>query len=172
MADKTKDVSTKLVRKKRIFYSLVAVLVILIASLLYFLLTGKQPASVIPVKELGKPTYLFSIYGDNKAARLKDPLGVAVNKSSGVVYVADTRNRRIAAFDSKGKPLFQFSKIGKESLKSPSYVAVNPKGQNVYVSDQGFASIFIFDSKGKYIKKFIPNKNKKFPWVPMGMTFD
>lgn len=167
--------SSNLNRKRNTFYSLLVILALLIAGLLYFLLTGKQPTNVIPVSVLGKPTYIFSIYGGGKHGRLNKPLGVGIDKEKNVIYVADTRNSRVVAFNPQGEVLYAFDKIkinkkdGK--LRNPSYLAVNPKDNTLYVSDPGHSSIFIFD-RGKFLKKYIPNKNKKFPWIPLGMTFD
>ncbi len=149
------------------------VLAILVGGLIFFLMTGKQPIDVVPVSQLGKPTYLFSIYGDTKNGRLQKPLGVAVNEDNKTIYVADSLNARIAAFDMDGKFLFKFDKVGKKGkLRNPSYIEVNPIDGNVYVADPTFASIMIYNSKGKYVRTYVPNKNKKFPWVPLGMTFD
>lgn len=149
-----------------------AILILLLAALLYFLFTGRQPTNLIGVSQLGKPAYLFSIYGDAKSGRLQKPMGVAVNTKKNIVYVADTLSNRIAAFDTEGKALFSFEKIDKGKLRNPSYVAVNPKDHTVLVADPSYASVFIFDSRGKFIKKFLPNNNKKFPWVPLGISFD
>lgn len=172
MAQEAKRISPRLSRKRKIFFSLLAILLILLAALLYFLLTGRPPTNVIPVPELGKPSYLFSIYGGGDTGRLQKPLGVAVNSKEGNIYVADTLNGRVVAFNMQGNPLFSFKKIKGGSLRSPNYIAVNPKNSNVYVSDPGYAAIYIFDKKGKFVKQFIPNNNKKFPWVPLGMAFD
>ncbi len=139
-------------------------------------MTGKQPIDVVPVSQLGKPTYLFSIYGDTKNGRLQKPLGVAVNDKENIIYVADSLNARIAAFNMQGKFLFKFDKTGtgksKGKLRNPSYVEVNPVDGNVYVTDPTHASVFIYNKTGKFIRTYVPNKNKKFPWVPLGMAFD
>jgi DNA-binding beta-propeller fold protein YncE len=157
-------------RKQKLFYSLLVVLVVVLAALVYFVTTGRKPTEVIPAPSLGKPTYLFSIYGGGKDGRLQKPLGVAVNADN--VYVADSLNGRVAVFDLRGQPLFTFKKIKDGTLKNPSYLAVNPKDNTLYVSDTGLGAIFIFDSQGKFLRQFLPNNNSKFPWVPLGMTFD
>jgi len=158
--------------KKKIFFSSLAVLLILLIGLIYFVFTGKKPMSVIPAPGLGKPTYLFSIYGEGKEKRLQKPLGVAVSTEDNRIFVTDSLKGEVSAFDMQGNNLFSFKKAGKDTLRSPSYVGVNPKNNNVYVSDTGYASIFVFSSDGKFVKKFLPNQNPKFPWVPLGMAFD
>jgi len=154
------------------FYSSLAVLLLLLIGLIYFVSTGKKPTNVIPAPGAGKPTYLFSIYGEGKEKRLQKPLGVAVSTKDNRIFITDSIRATVSAFDMQGNTLFSFKKAGKDNLMSPSYAAVNPKDNNVYISDTGYASIFIFNSDGKFVKKFVPNKNPKFPWVPLGMTFD
>ena len=62
------------------------------------------------------------------------PFGVAVNPSTGNVYVADTNNHRIQVFDTSGTFITKFgiSGSGDGQFSAPVGVAVNPvDGQRV-----------------------------------------
>ena len=65
------------------------------------------------------------------------PIGVAVNPSTGNVYVADTGNNRIQVFDGSGTFITKFGTLGNGDgqFNLPLGVAVNPTTGNVYVAD-------------------------------------
>jgi glucose/arabinose dehydrogenase len=82
-----------------------------------------------------------------------NPKGIAVDPSSGNVYVADTANHRIQVFSNNGTFISKWGQYGtreygraEENLRSPTGITVNPSSGNVYVADTannrilGFAS--------------------------------
>ena len=58
---------------------------------------------------------------------LKSPEGIAVDSSSGNVYVADTANNRIQVFSSNGTFISKWGEYGSPNgtLKSPEGIAVD-----------------------------------------------
>ncbi len=76
--------------------------------------------------------------------------GVATDFESGRLYVADTANNRIEAFDSEGNFLFAF---GEGLLKAPTAIAVDndpasPSHHDIYVYDSGNFRVVKFDPAG------------------------
>ncbi len=86
----------------------------------------------------------------SREGRMRDPYGVAIN-AEGVVYVADTGNRRIDAFSPEGAFLFGFGpKIGQFMLLEPVAVAWDAAGF-VYFVDKGLKRVFKCEPSGTYI---------------------
>jgi aldose sugar dehydrogenase len=87
---------------------------------------------------------------------LTSPEGVAINPSSGNVYVADTGNNRIQVFSSNGTFVSKWGEQGTTDgmLRSPEGVAINPSSGNVYVADTGNNRIQVFSSNGTFISKW------------------
>jgi len=90
---------------------------------------------------------------------LERPIGVAIDKQRGKLYVADSgrsesTEHSIKIFDLQGKLL---GKIGKQigdvpgSFLFPTYVSVDDKG-NVYVADTLNSRIQKFDPDGKFLQ--------------------
>ena len=104
--------------------------------------------------------------------RLSWPVGIAVDSSSGNVYVADTANHRIQVFSSNGT--FIISEWGRfgggnGSFNHPQGIAVDQEG-NVYVADTANNRIQVFSSNGTFISKWgrfggagLGNDTLKFP---------
>jgi DNA-binding beta-propeller fold protein YncE len=80
---------------------------------------------------------------------LRDPLGVFVNRN-GDVYVADSRNDRVAVFDQFGNFL---RSLGKEVLSNPGGVTVG-QDQSVYVANTGGSSLVVLGSEGNLIAEY------------------
>jgi aldose sugar dehydrogenase len=87
--------------------------------------------------------------------KLSWPSGIALDTSSGNVYVADTANSRIQVFSSNGTFVASFGRIGDANgtLKSPQGIAVDQQG-NIYVVDTNNNRIQVFSSNGTFITKF------------------
>ena len=87
---------------------------------------------------------------------LRSPEGIAVDSSSGNVYVADTDNNRIQVFSSNGDFHIKMGKIWvvlMVPLRSPEDIAVDQEG-NVYVADTANNRIQVFSSNGTFISKW------------------
>jgi glucose/arabinose dehydrogenase len=77
----------------------------------------------------------FGRYGEANGT-LRSPEGIAVDSSSGNVYVADTANNRIQVFSNNGTFLTRWGEYGRNDaqMRFPQGIAVDQEG-NVYVAD-------------------------------------
>jgi NHL repeat-containing protein len=122
------------------------------------------------------PNALFGAPGLG-AGQLSGPVGVAVDESSGDVYVADAGNNRVEEFDAEGKYLATIT--GAEtpagSFSDPSDVAVDnsssPAKGDLYVMDVGHHVIDVFNSSGKYLSQ-IKGTPLLFEGELFGVTVD
>jgi tripartite motif-containing protein 71 len=85
---------------------------------------------------------------------LSSPEGIAVDSSSGNVYVADTVNNNIKKFSSNGTFITAWGRhgTGNGSLSSPRGIALDQAG-NVYVADTDNNRIQVFSNNGTFISK-------------------
>ena len=93
-------------------------------------------------------------YGDGQ---FQEPWGIAVS-GDGRVYVADTWNHRIQAFDGDGTFLTKWGMYGQTPdvptlLYGPRDIAVDAEGR-VYVTDTGNKRILVFDQEGNYLDQW------------------
>ena len=88
--------------------------------------------------------------------------------SSGLVYVADSANHRIAVFSLEGELVRTFGSEGggKGEFKYPSGVAVSPDDHHLYVSDEDNHRVQVFTLEGRYVRKFGTDQLK----YPRGLT--
>jgi DNA-binding beta-propeller fold protein YncE len=110
-----------------------------------------------------------------RAGQLNDPTAVAVDQSSGTVFVADRNNWRIDEFDTAGHFLLTFGvgvRTGARELQSctavcvmgltggvsdgftPASVAVDQASHDVYVSDEGGYRVEKYTAKGEFLLMF------------------
>lgn len=96
-----------------------------------------------------------------------EPSGVAVNESTGDVYVLDSGNDRVEYFDSTGTYLGQFDGSGTNlavegqaapagRFSTPDAIAIDndpssPSYGDVYVADTGHEVVDKFDASGAYV---------------------
>lgn len=116
----------------------------------------KPPKPEKPVATNGV-VHSLSIYGFGKE-RLKSPDGVAVDQSTGNIYVSDTGNHRGVVFNSSGRFLFKFgerkAKVGieKKKLFFPLGLAVAKNG-DIYVASTMASQVSVFDRRGRFKKE-------------------
>ncbi|MBI5970857.1 MAG: 6-bladed beta-propeller [Deltaproteobacteria bacterium] len=96
-----------------------------------------------------KKKFLFKIDG------FKKPTGVAVNKKTGLLYVADTGANAIKVFDLSGKPVKTIGGpgTGKAEFNLPVDIFVSAGG-DIYVTDTMNYRIQIFDKNGGFMRMF------------------
>ncbi len=94
------------------------------------------------------PKYLFTISGGS-AGGLHKPLAVAVDQN-GRIFVADTGDGVIKAFDPNGKYLSEF---GAAQLQDPFQLTY---AQNrLWVADPTLRKVQVFNTDGKFLKTFV-----------------
>jgi len=85
----------------------------------------------------------------NANGQFSSPRGLALSKQN-ILFVADTQNKRVQAFDSQGGYQYMLQDV---EMQSPCAVAVDSTGK-VYVLDSVDAKVRVFDQSGKLLKKF------------------
>ena len=90
----------------------------------------------------------------NQPLEFNGVCGIATNKTTGKVYIADRNNHRIQVLNSD----LTFSHFLKRGLHQPHDVAVGGDG-SVYVSDIYYNQIRVFSPKGEYIREFGNREN-------------
>jgi uncharacterized protein (TIGR03437 family) len=80
---------------------------------------------------------------------------IAVDPTTGDVYVANNNADNVSVYDSAGVFKFQFGSTGsgQGQLRNPTGIAINPNG-DVYVCDTGNNRIEVFDRDGRYRFEF------------------
>jgi DNA-binding beta-propeller fold protein YncE len=128
---------------------------------------GKVEYGLKPVMSIEGP-------GRGDAPLFGQPMGAAFGLD-GRIYVADTRNSRVAVFDAQGRYLYSFGSPGIAKplagypvtwkpglLNYPVAVDVDRATGDVYVADFYNNTIEVFDAKGKWLRRF-PD-----PYQPVG----
>jgi NHL repeat len=87
------------------------------------------------------------------AGSFSGPAGVAVQQSTGDVYVADQGNNRVEKFTAGGELLLSFSGTPAGSFSGPTGVAVDPTSGDVYVTGQFNNAVDKFSSSGVYVSQ-------------------
>jgi sugar lactone lactonase YvrE len=83
------------------------------------------------------------------------PYGIAVDSSTGNVYVADSLNYRIQKFDSNGNFITKWGSEGTgDGQFNAPYISVDSSRGNVYVLDATNHRIQKFDTSGNFITKW------------------
>jgi uncharacterized protein (TIGR03663 family) len=133
----------------------------------------------------GKRTEIEALqsWGSNGsgAGQFLTPRGVAV-APDGTIYVADSGNHRIQAFDSGGRHLFSFGSQGEApgQLNEPWGLAVAPDG-TVYVADTWNHRVQAFTPTGEYkfsfgsfgnVQNGDPQSETGKFWGPRGVGID
>jgi len=94
--------------------------------------------------------------------------------ADGTVYVTDTLNSRVQAFDADGKYLRSFGARGSAwgMFDKPKGVALDSFG-NLYVVDSGWCNVQIFNAKGEVLLFFGGNgRNPGLLWGPTAIAID
>jgi sugar lactone lactonase YvrE/uncharacterized membrane protein YbhN (UPF0104 family) len=102
---------------------------------------------------------------------IKQPADIFYEESTGIMYIADSGNKRIVAYDGKNPPQL----IGEGVLSNPTGVYV-ASDHLIYVADYGLKQIVVFDAQGKLVKQIgrpeEPIYGKKNDFVPKKIAVD
>lgn len=143
---------------------------------LLFVGLGLYGASLTYALTVHKFKATFGETGSNPG-QFKDPAGVAVNVSTGDLYVADTGNNRIERFDALGSLRGRFDgsgvfevegkvesgvAAGAGTLGKPEMIAIDnstslsdPSKNDVYVVDRSHGLIDKFTAVGEYVGQIV-----------------
>lgn len=91
------------------------------------------------------------LWGDG-LGELGDPSGIAINQSTGDIYIADPASDTVQELSSSGTPIAQFGGPGSEpgKLNDPHGLAVEAGSGRVYVADTENNRIEQYSSSGEY----------------------
>ncbi len=78
-----------------------------------------------------------------------EPVGLSID-NKGLLYVADTANKRISVFDKDGNHMKQIAVYGLEEYYSEPFIAVDDAGGRIYMTDSRNNTIQIFDLNGNF----------------------
>lgn len=110
---------------------------------------------------------LFQYTGGEKGSgpgQLKNPVALAWDND--VIYVADTANKKVVAYNASGRFIREMGKVGPEVLEDPRQVAVDREG-NLFVLDAAHSRILAYDPQGVYLGGFgTPGKATGFLHKP------
>lgn len=137
--------------------------------------TQKHRIRVFDVKT---KEHLFDIGSrGNKDGEFNLPKGVTINKADGLLYVVDSANFRVQAFNpDNGQFVKKFGSIGRVAGKfaRPKDISSDSEG-NVYVTDAAFGNFQIFNPKGQLLlfvgSRNVDNAPGKF-MLPSGIFVD
>jgi 6-bladed beta-propeller len=108
---------------------------------------------------LALESHAFSkAFGGEGEHALSDPQGVAIQQSTGEVYVVDGGHDRVELFDAEGNFLRAFGSAGngEGQFREPTQIAIdNSTGLpgDVYVLDPPEDRIEVFNAKGEYLRQ-------------------
>jgi DNA-binding beta-propeller fold protein YncE len=90
--------------------------------------------------------------GGSGNGELAGPSGVAINETTGDVYVVDPGNSRVEVFEASGAYVSQFGggETPAGSFSAPTAVAVDQRTGDIYVADTGHDVVDKFTSTGTY----------------------
>jgi len=132
-------------------------------------------AAIAPASTI-KATQLFSFGSSGSGDGQFDfPEAMAINPTTGLIYVSDSNNNRIQVFTANGTFLGKWGTfgVGNGQLKSPGCLAINESTGDVYVADYGNNRIQRFSSLGTYISQWgtMGSGNGQFQ-SPNGLAID
>lgn len=99
-----------------------------------------------------KGKYLREIGTDDVFQR---PTGIAINKTTGLLYVVDTLACKIHVYTTQGQYKFSFGErgISDGQFNYPTFIVISKDGE-LYVTDTLNFRIQIFDKNGRVVSKF------------------
>jgi DNA-binding beta-propeller fold protein YncE len=116
------------------------------ALLLVFLAISSARAQ--PAHPSFSPTGTFGTEGSGAPGELASPSGIAVDGTTGDIFVADRVQNRVVIFEPSGNSATYAGEIGAGILQAPYDVAVDESDGSVYVSDAGNNRVVRFLSSG------------------------
>ena len=91
------------------------------------------------------------------------PSGIAVDPSSGNVYVADTANSRIQVFSNDGTYISNWGRYGHSEvgMRFPADIVIDPSSNNMLVTDTGNSRILVFHSHSPISDEAFPSEEEE-----------
>jgi DNA-binding beta-propeller fold protein YncE len=99
---------------------------------------------------------IFVFDGKKKALRflglqrLAAPIGLAIDNKRNIIFVSDSRNKKIFGIDKNSDDVVM-TFGGPNEFKNPTGIAYDEERERLYVSDTQSHNIKVFDKNGKYL---------------------
>ena len=108
--------------------------------------------------------HVLSSWGSKGSAdgQFNDPTSVAVDSTSGKVYVADPINKRIQVFDQNGKVLTKWEIPEWARPAGFEDLAIDSKAGRLYASSANMDAVLVFDLNGTRIGTLAPKPPDRF----------
>ena len=104
------------------------------------------------VATYGRPMVVVGLHEEAGVIGFNFPRGLAVDSAEGLVYVSDSGNNRVKAFNTDGAPIQSFGTRGERpgEFNSPLGLAVGTGGR-LYVADSENYRVQVFDRGFRYV---------------------
>ena len=105
-----------------------------------------------------------------------EPVGIAIDPESGMVFIADTWNQRIQSFSQNelgnniSENNWEVSGWYGQSLDNKPYLAIGPDG-NLYATDPEISRVLVFNQEGEFLYFFGDYESGNLG-VPTGIASD
>ena len=126
----------------------------------------KKKASVVKLDESGNILAAIGTSGSRKG-EFDDAEDFAIS-STGIIFVADSGNRRVQAFSSDGVFLKEIRSDASGKLEDPAAIALDPR-DGLYVLDKGRALVSIYSAKGDPLGVFGKQAGEATLVKPVGL---
>ncbi len=117
--------------------------------------TGNKVVDVFKAGVEGKETYVTQLTGTTPEAPFGRPYGIAVDETTGDVYVTDEENHTVDVFAPKSGNKYEYLRTltgpTGGTFDSIGQVAVDPVDGDVYVSDPAAKVVYQFGPTGEYL---------------------
>ncbi len=149
-----RDLLTFPVSRRRVypFFLLLAVLQLVLFTITYLQGQPRLVQQVLAPLTPGRPVFDRMIYGALGEGMFNKPMSVTWARDR--VFVSDTGNQRIQAFDATGQPLFHFGERGTEPGQFLFPYGLAATADRLFVADLYTARISTFDLEGNFLGYF------------------
>lgn len=152
---------------RKLVIIMLVLVIIITAIFLYLFLTRNRLLWDVPIISTRLvPTFLYRLQ-DNPADPMQGPLDVAIDEL-GRIYVTDTENNRVLAFDKDGLVDFSF---GEAELERP--YGIDVYSGRVYVADMGSGKIQVYSDRGAFLLTLATAGENGFDsFIPTGLAVE
>lgn len=137
----------------------------------YETLTAGPEGALVPTQTAYMPSSKITISGGDSVPLL-NPEDMAVDKSTGLVYIADTGNKRVVVTEKDGTFV---GTVGEGTLQQPTGLAIS--AGNLFVCDKANKLVYIYNLDNYELLKTVdrpknPLVGANTPYVPTKITVD
>lgn len=136
---------------------------------------ASTPYGSIAPSPLGYEVADYLVGNEMGAGALNKPNDLFVESAAGLVYIADTGNRRIVVLDSNLQYVTEYTSAGDTFFESPKGVFADGRG-HVYVADDVLGLTLMMDEAGQLVRVFERPVSELYeesmPYMPQKLVSD